>query len=144
MITHNRMTLIPVIAALAASLALAPATSMARDKDHREYSGEVRDHAKRHSDDGVRVGKYREHRGKGHKYTRGHGHHHEKKHRKQGHHYGHRHGHDHHGHAHHRGYRDEKVYVIHGPSRHRHYHGNDSLRFMIGLHTGNFDLILRD
>jgi len=136
---------IPVIAALAASLALAPMTSMARDNDHREHGSYSHDRGSKH--EGSK--KYRHsreradkhvrnsHKRHGHKYKNKHGHrHHGNKHR------GHKHRHGHNSHSHER----EAVYVMsdYGHRHPRRFIGLDDLGFMIGIHTGNFELIFRD
>ena len=149
---------LPLIGALAMGLALTPAISNAdddkrgRDKDryshdagkshkkahkqaHRAHKKEwkrehVRDHRRDHRD-------YRKKHG--HKHVNSHKHGWKKRHGK---HYGHRH--THHGHRHgHRGHRHEHV-VVRDYDYHDHYVDFDDLRFMIGLHTDNVDIIFRD
>ena len=123
-ITTSLKTL-PLVTALTMTLALAPAVSMA-DKEHGHHRDDYSEHQhhknKKHHGKLARTYSHHE-RG----YKKHHGHHHNR-------HY------DRHYHGHPR-YEEVVVYDYYRP---RHYIGLDNLRFMIGLHTGNIDLIFRD
>jgi hypothetical protein len=138
---QSNLKILPVVAALAMGLALAPMSSMAGDKDrgHGSYSHDAGSHSKSRSDKSHKRERHadrhdkRSYRGDRH-HSKKHGH----KHRKS------RHAHNHRGHKYrHQGH--NPVYVVnnHGyyPER---YIALDDLRFMVGIHTGNFDLIFRD
>ncbi len=114
---------LPVISLLALGITLTPATSMAAKEYKREHHSEYRDHGK-------------------HFKARRHSHRHDshsREHRRHGHHKHHRHHYVDHGHGHHH----REIITVHGHRPH-HYLGLHNLRFMIGLHTGNFDLVIRE
>ena len=140
----NNLKTLPLIGALAISLALWPTLSMA-DKGDRgghknKYSHDDRQsHSKgRNSHNNKRHYKSRGNSHKSnhgysskHRYNKGYGAHKNHAHYKRDHHGGHR-AHNH------------TTYVVND----RHYsdysYGLDPLRFMIGLHTNNVDIIFRD
>ena len=141
----NTLKTLPIIGVLAMGLALAPATSMAGNGDRGHHkSGYSKSSGKHHDKGHYRSGKhaYRKH-DRGHKRNLGHhldrhystryGNRHDKHYR------GHSHGHhyDHRGHA-------TTHYVVNEYPYRDHYIGLDHLRFMIGLHTDNFDITFRD
>lgn len=117
-ITTSLKTL-PLITALGMSLTLAPTVSMAdRERGHgrEHYAG------------------YEKHQPKKH---------HGKLARKHGREHGWKHGRRHDRHAYYPRHEEVIVYDYrHQP--HRRFAGFDNLRFMIGLHTGNVDLVIRD
>ena len=125
-----------LLALLASSIALTPSIALADrgDRDHSRgnYSNdEHRSHSNRYDyrPSGKRHQAYKRY-GSVHKQSRGHGHH--KNHVRYKHRYdGRRHN-------------NHTTYVVND-----HYYANDfylrnPLRFMIGLHTNNIDIILRD
>ena len=144
---------LPLISALALGLALSPTLSMADDdkrggqkthyshdrgqshnKTHNKgaYRGEIaKNHSRRYvanSFDQRRHEKQsHKHKTKNH-YDRSNGYH------RHG-----THGHDHVYTGHH-----HRHTVIHDYGYREPYVGLDNMRFMLGLHTGNFDIILRD
>ena len=137
----TRLKNLPLLTLFAASLVLSPAIAMADqgDRGHSKskYSqDERRSHGKSHnrSDKHSNKHNYRSH-GKSHKghnkqnstrsYDRGYGHHNKHAHYKR--------RNDHH-----------TTYVVNDHHYSDHLYGLDHLRFMIGLHTNNFDIILRD
>lgn len=149
----NSLKTLPVIAALAIGLALAPMTSMAKGDRHESHQSERYSH-----DGGKHHKKSHKRRGDAHdRDSRGHKHGHKMRHAKQhrhGYKHGHKHGHKHRGHKH-RGHRHDRVVFVdnydHYDDRYgfgRDYRDRyidlDDLRFMVGIHTGNFDLIFRD
>ena len=89
------------------------------NKQHKEHRYHRNDYRKGHKDRGHKY--YSSH--KGHKYKNHHNHVHRDK-----------HGHGYRGHSH----------THNVVNHHDHYLGFDDLRFMIGLHTDRFDIILRD
>ncbi len=130
-ITTSLKTL-PLIALLALGTALGPTSAQADEKHRyqREHSGEYRDHGKRHKSER-----------RAHRATRVHhghsgSHHHSRRHAYR---------HDYHAERHH-GHRHREVVTVYDyrPRHHPHFAGFDRLGFMIGLHTGNIDLVIRD
>jgi len=139
---------IPAIALLALGLALSSSPAMADKGERSSHKGEMAKQfsheASRSHRDTLKPGKRTEHRrhdGKSHKWTRK-----DRDHRyyishdggkyKRHKHHAHRDGHRHV----YRGYPHSHRVV----SRHDHYFDLDELRFMVGLHTDRFDIILRD
>lgn len=131
---------LPVMAALTIGLAFAPTASMADDDDRGRGHSYSHDGGK-HDKGKLRAKRYE--RGDKHRYDKKH----RKHHKHRGHYYGHRHGHKHKHYRHdHHGHRPAYVVNNYG---HDHYYRDrfidlSDLRFMIGVHTGNFDLIFRD
>ena len=147
---------LPVVAAVAIGLVLSPAVSMAdkADSGHQksQYSHEGgKSHGKAHKKGNYRSDKARhkkqhkvtrsydkrgnkhvskKHYGKPYGFRKGHAY------NRHGHRDNHRHGHRGHSHTH---------YVVNDDyDYYDHYLDLDNLRFMIGLHTNNFDIILRE
>ena len=128
---------LPIIAALAIALAMSPNTAMADKGDRNAHKGQYskqyshdagRSHNRTRKD--TRLHKGYAHHGHGHKKVR-------KSHPDM--YYG---GHKHKGHHHRRHSHDH--YVVHEHGYRDHYVDFDNLRFMIGLHTDQFDIIFRD
>lgn len=137
---------LPLLTIFTASLVLSPAIAMAehgdrshsKDKyshDDRRAQGKshnrsekyrnkhnYRSHGKKHKGNNRHSSSYR--------YDKGRGHHNDYAHYKRGH---GNHRHDHH-----------TTYVVNDNHYSGHLYGLDRLRFMIGLHTNNFDITFRD
>ena len=143
---------LPLIGVLAIGLVLSPTLSMAdngdRGRHKTQYSHDGgQSHSKGHKRSNTHSNKahYKSH-GKSHKgnyghsskhhYTKGHGHHNNHGHYKRGF-KNLRHDHQNSHRAHH------TTYVV-NDHHYSDYYGLDPLRFMIGLHTNNFDIIFRD
>ena len=137
---------LPLLTLFAASLVLSPAIAVAgqgdRSHSRAQYShDDHRSHGKGHNRSGKHSNKhnYRSH-GKSHKgnnwhrstnrYDNGHGHHKGRAYYKR--------GHDNHRHDH------RTTYVVNDHHYNDRLYGLDHLRFMIGLHTDNFDITFRD
>ena len=151
-ITTNLKSLIktfPLVSVMAVTLALSPSVSMAakgehgyhadkkthHNKSHRKQQGKANHHSKSHGNrHGRGIGYGTEKfRARGHDFNR-----HNRGHRShKAHSHGHRSGHRHE-------HRRHDYYVINEHRAHEHYHHIDPLRFVIGLHTDNMDIILRD
>ncbi len=150
----------PLAGALAMGLALTPAIVNADDDDrgrHKDrYShdgGTAYEKSLRKEIRGLRKELKREHKRNQKSHGKHHGHKHKNKHK-------HKHdGHKHNGHKHkhvykykHNGHKHKHVYKHnHRGHKHRHhryhhyrYRDYDPLRFILGLHTDNFDIIFRD
>lgn len=146
---------LPLSAIIAIALALSPALSMADNGERGRYK------SKHASDVGKSHNKGQSHHDKRsfkkprkqHNVAHGYDRHGYDKHRrnKHGHkkqvnnyyyvkpysHSNHHHNHGYNGHTH-------TNYVVHDYGHDDHYLGLDNLRFMFGLHTGNFDIVIRD
>ena len=139
---------LPVVGLLALGLVLSsnPAMADKADRDgHKGYIAQQFSHqaAKSHNNRGKYTKQHKEHRydrndhrkghkDRSHKYYSSHNSHKHKSHRNHAHRDYHRHGYRGHSHSHN---------VV---NYHDHYVGFDDLRFMVGLHTDRFDIILRD
>jgi hypothetical protein len=146
--TLKTLKMLPLIGALAAGMALAPAVSIAGDNDRGRGKDRVyqkHDGGKGHHHKGARS-----HNKDRHKYHRGYGHHKGLasdvsrivKHRGHKHVYNshYKHGHKHHGHRHpHHGHKHTDYVIVHD-----HYRDYDPFRLMLGLHFDNIDIIYRD
>lgn len=145
---------LPVIAAVLMALAVFPGASMA-DKGDRH--GDRGGHDKHYSHDRKKShdkGHYRvdKHAGKSHHYdrhSRGYDKHHKHGKRWKGKHHGHHKAHAHNkhkhrGHGHRHGHGHEHTYVVNDYGHRPHYVGFDDLRFMIGLHNPNLDIVFRN
>ena len=134
---------LPLVSILALGLALAPTASMA-DKGDRGQK-------ERYSQHGGKSfkGDKRGHKDRGHGYghtKKGHDKHGYDRHGSHGRHQvGHAHGHGHDRHAHHNSYagHSHNNYIVRDYGN-QHYLGLGNLRFMLGLHTDNVDIIFRD
>ena len=148
----------PLLGVLAVSLTLAPAMSYADDgRRHQQhnYSKQERKayknkqaYKQRHAHDRHEHKKLKHHKHKHVDHRQAHSHDWRS-------HIGHKHGHYKHYWKHDHGYREHKHHV-HKPHvqrytreyvnerRLQHYLTTDSLRFMLGLHGDNFDIIIRD
>lgn len=144
---------LPIIGVIALGLAITPAyaiadnngRSHARDHDsHKTFKKSNKSHKK--TDRGERRHNVHAYDAYGHKnmrkshrnkHYRGHDIHKHKKHNRHQHGNRHWHKHGHTGHTH-------SYYVVNDYDQHGHYDGFDRLRFMIGLHTDNVDIIFRD
>ena len=140
---------LPLISVLAIGLVLSPTLSMAdngdRGRHKTQYSDSGQSHSKGHKRSNKHSNKahYKSH-GKSHKenyrhsskhhYTKGRGHHNAHANYKRG----FNNHHDHHRGDHH------TSYVVNDHHYSDYSYGLDPLRFMIGLHTNNFDIIFRD
>ena len=127
---------LPLVGVLALGLALAPTTSMADKGD--------RGHKDRYSHDGGKSFKGGKHDKRGHGYghtKKGHDKHGHDRHSR--HQLGHAYGHDIRGHRHGHSGHSHSTHVVHDYG-HQHYLGLGNLRFMLGLHTDNIDIIFRD
>lgn len=139
---------LPVIGILALGLALSSNAAMADKGDRDGHKGNITQQFshqadKSHNNTGKYTKRYKERRynrndhRKGHKdrsrkYYSSHNGHKHKSHNNHAHRDNHRHGYRGHSHSHN---------VV---NHHDHYVGFDDLRFMVGLHTDRFDIILRD
>lgn len=140
--TLKTLKILPLIGALAMSMALAPAVSIAGDNDRGRGKDRVyqkHDSGKGHQRDAARSHR----RDKGH-YDRGQIHRTGRvaRHLKHGghkhvHNSHYKHGHKHHGHGH--GHKHTDYVVVHD-----HYRYYDPFRLMLGLHFDNIDIIYRD
>lgn len=138
---------LPVIGALVLGLALAPNVALAEKGDRGNHKGQYsQDTGKTHNKARKNNKQHKVHVNDrhGHKNLRkGHNdkyysQHNSRKHNRHGSHAhrdNHRHGYGGHTHSH---------YVVNHHDHHDRYIDFDDLRFMIGLHTDNFDIILRD
>ena len=138
---------LPVVGLLALALVISsnPAMAVKADRDgHKGYIAQQFSHqaAKSHNNRGKYTKRHKEHRydrndhrkghkDRSHKYSSHNGHKHKSR-QNHAHRDNHRHGYRGHSHGHN---------VV---NYHDHYVGFDDLRFMIGLHTDRFDIILRD
>ena len=147
--TISPLKAMPIIAALAIGLALAPTASMADNGNRGNHKGQSsqdysRSHSKADSKKQHRRDK-REHGSKRHNVNR-HDRHSNKTVTRN--YYGkphkYRNNHKHYGHDHHRNNHSYTNYVVHDYVDRDRYVGFDDLRFMIGLHSDNFDIIFRD
>lgn len=138
---------LPLIGVLALGLVLSPMTAMADQSDRGSHKGQYsHDNSKKHNKahKNARPHKVHEYDRRGHKhagnkhydkrYSR-HNKHSNNKHFRHSHRDKHRHGSRRHSHS---------YYVVNDHRHHDHYIDFDDLRFMIGLHTDNFDIIFRD
>ncbi|MGB5397645.1 MAG: hypothetical protein WBN96_10895 [Gammaproteobacteria bacterium] len=129
---------LPLAGVVALGLALVPAVSMADkgdrgDKGHYSQQGgkSFKADKRSHNDRGNHYG----HTKKGHdKYAYNRGGRHQYGHDRRGHGHVHSYGHPVHNHT---------TTVVHDYG-HQHYLGLGNLRFMLGLHTDNVDIIFRD
>ena len=125
---------LPLVSILALGLALAPTASMA-DKGDRGQ----KDRYSQHGGKTFKADK-RGHKDRGHGYghtRKGHDKHSYDRHGSHGRHQvGHAHGYGHDRHSH-------NNYIVRDYG-HQHYSGLGNLRFMLGLHTDNVDIIFRD
>jgi len=137
---------LPVISMLVTGLSLSPAIVYA-DKDHgnnkSKYSHE-RGHSN-HKKDSRKHNKYAHNdRGRSHSKHNKKRHSHKPKHHKnnwRGYRPEHRYSrHDHHDHRSHR----QPVYIVNDHHYNDRYIGLDRLRFMLGIHTDNFDISFHD
>lgn len=142
---------VPLITVLALGMAFAPMSSMAGNGDRgHNKSGHSNSSGKHHNKGQYRSEKhaYREPRHNNHKRSLGHKLNHDNGTRYDSH---HNRGHDKHvrhypkydRHYDHRGH-GTTHYVINDYQHRDHYDDYDHLRFMIGLHTNNFDITFRD
>jgi len=137
---------LPLAGVVALGLALMPAVSMA-DKGDRDNKGHYSQKSgksykadkRSHNDRGNRYGHTKKGHDK-HAYNRG-----------GRHHYGNAYGHDKRGHGHGHGHAHSVGHPVHNHTTtvvhdygHQHYLGLGNLRFMLGLHTDNVDIIFRD
>ena len=141
---------LPLISVLAIGLALSPTLSMADNGDRGRHKTQYsfdggQSHSKGHKRSNTHSNKrhYKSH-GKSHEskhgyrskhhYNKGHGHHNDHAHYKR----------DRHNHRYdnHRG--QHTTYIVNDHHYSDYSYGLDPLRFMIGLHTNNFDIIFRD
>jgi hypothetical protein len=146
-----RLKIVPLAAMLALGMALTPISAMAKNGDSGHHKENHSKNVGKHYDRGnYRSGKhsYREPRHNNQKRSLGH---------KLKHDYGTRYGrHNDYGHRkhvrysprydHHYDHRGHSTthYVINDNHHRDHYIDYDPLRFMIGLHTNNFDITFRD
>jgi len=142
-----RLKIAPLAAMLALGMALTPISAMASNGDRGHHKENHSKNVGKHFDRGnSRSGKhsYREPRHNNHKRSLGY---------KLKHDYGTRYGrHNDHGHRKHVRYyprydhrgHGTTHYVINDNHHRDHYVDYDPLRFMIGLHTNNFDITFRD
>jgi len=157
----NSLKTLPIIAVLAVGFALTPTTSIAAN-DRGHHNGGYSKHSAKHQDKGHYRGNKHSYRGSGKHHNKGHhrsnkhsykhsanGHknsigHHINKHYNK-HHYG-RHNNHYPRYDRHYGHRGHNTthYVVNDYGHNGHYHGLNHLRFMIGLHTDNFDITFRD
>jgi len=141
--THKSLLkTLPIIGILMAGLTLSPAIAYAdKDRSHnkakythdRDYSHHKKDkrrHKKLAYNDHGRL------HGKHHKRHRGHK---PKHHRNNWRGYTPEHRHNKHTHRGHRSHR-HTTYIVND----HHYHALDRLGFMLGIHTGNFDIVFHD
>ncbi len=150
MINKTTLKSLPLLTLLAAGLVLSPTMAMAGHGDRSHSKGQYshddnRSHSKGHKRSNKHSNKaqYKSH-GKSHKgnyghsskhlYTKGHGNYNDHGHYKR--------GFTNH-HDHHRG-NQQTTYVVNDHYYNDYSYGLDPLRFMIGLHTNNFDIIFRD
>ena len=142
----NSLKTLPLIAALAIGLALWPTLSMADkgdrgghknkySQDNRQSHSKGDKHRNSHSNKGHYKSRDNSHKSNHgysskHRYNKGHGHHNDHVYYKRKHHAGHR---DHH-----------TTYIVNDHHYSDYSYGLDPLRFMIGLHTDNVDIIFRD
>ncbi len=150
MINKTTLKSLPLLSLLAAGLILSPTmvTAGYGDRSHSksQYS---HDDAKSYSKGHKRSNKHSnkahyKSQGKSHKgnyghsskhlYTKRQGHYNDRAHNKRGH---HNYRHDHHRDQHH------TTYIV-NDHHYDDYYGLDNLRFMIGLHTNNFDIVFRE
>ena len=143
MINKTTLKSLPLLTLLAAGLVLSPTMVMAGHGDRSHSKGQYshdggQSHSKGHKRSNTHSNKhhYKSH-GKSHN-TKGHGHYNDHGHYKRG---FNNHRYDHH--DHHRGHHNT-TYVVNDHYYNDYSYGMDSLRFMIGLHTNNFDIIFRD
>jgi hypothetical protein len=144
MINKNTLKNLPLLALLTAGLVLSPTMVMAGHGDNSHSKGQYsrndrQSHSKGHKQN---VKKHYKSHGKSHKgnygisskrhYSKGYGHSNDYK---RGH-YNYRH--DHHRDQHH------TTYIVNDHHYDDYSYGLDPLRFMIGLHTNNVDIIFRD
>lgn len=149
---NNKILLkkLPLLTVLTASLVLSPAISIAGNSDHNYSESKVsHDDRRSHSKNYNRSSKHHDnrsnkhvarsygksHKGKyghntGYRYDRGHGHHNNQV----------RYIHYHDDHR----YDRHTTYVVNEHHYDDGYYGMDPLRFMISLHTNNFDITFRD
>ena len=134
---------LPLLTIFTASLVLSPAIAIAAHGDH-SYSKEKyshddrRSHSKSHNRSNKRGNKHN-YRSNGKGHNRHSSTHHDDK--RHGHHNDHaryKHRHDDHRHDHH------TTYVVNDHYYNDRLYGLYHLRFMIGLHTNNFDITFRD
>ncbi len=144
MINKKTLKNIPLLALLTAGLVLSPTMVMAGHGDNRHSKGQYsqndrQSHSKGHKQN---VKKHYKSHGKSHKgnygisskrhYSKGYGHSNDYK---RGH---HNYRHDYHRDQHH------TTYIVNDHHYDDYSYGLDPLRFMIGLHTNNVDIIFRD
>ena len=147
MINKTTLKNLPLLALLTAGIVLSPTIVMAGhgDSSHSkgQYSHDARQsHSKGHKQNDK---KHYKSRGKSHKshngysskrlYNKGYGNYNEHAHYKPGHH--------NYRHDNHRG-QLHTTYIVNDHHYDNYSYGLDPLRFMIGLHTNNFDIIFRD
>ena len=153
MINKTTLKSLPLLTLLAAGLFLSPTMAMAGHGDRSHSKGQYsHDGGQSHSKGQKRSNTYSNKRhykshGKSHKenyghsskhhYTKERGHYNDHGHYKRG---FNNHRYDHH--DHHRGH--HTTYVVNDHYYNDYSYGLDSLRFMIGLHTNNLDIIFRD
>lgn len=145
---------IPLIALLAAGLALTPVTSIAANGDRGHFKAEHSKKYSKHSNKGHSRSNKQHYSQSKHGHKNNIGHHlnrHSNKHQNNRYnshykrkYYSHnKHHSKHHNNHLHRGYPTTR-YVVNNHDYRDHYLDFDHLRFMIGLHTNNFDLTFRD
>ena len=142
---------LPVLAILALGLSLSSNVAMADKGDRNGHKGKIAQQSshvagKSHNDTGKYTKRYKERRYDRNDNRKGHK---ERSHKYYGSHYGNKHkSHNNHAHRdkHQHGYRrhSHSHNVVNHHGHRDHYIGFDDLRFMVGLHTDRFDIILRD
>ena len=151
MINKTTLKNLPLLTILAAGLVLSPTITMAGygDRNHvkEKYSHDDRQsHSKGHKRSNKHSNKHyykshgKSHKGKHgysskHRYNKGYGHHNEHTYYKRDHHNRRHDRHRVHNHA---------SYIVNDHHYSDSFYALDPLRFMIGLHTDNFDITFRD
>ena len=131
MINKTALKNLPLISLLAAGLFLSPAMAMA-DKGDRGNFKRHDSHENRHSQSNSQKHSNKHHNK--HSYNKGYGHHNNQVHYKR----------DHHKHRYDKHRSHHTTYIVNDHHYSDYSYGLDPLRFMIGLHTNNFDIVFRD
>ena len=140
MINKTTLKNLPLLALFTAGLVLSPAIVMAGHGDSKHSKGQYSNDARQSHSKGHKQNDNKHYKSRG-KSRKGHNGYSSKRTYSKA--YGHYNDHAHYKRGHHRD-RHNTTYIVNDHHYDDYSYGLDPLRFMIGLHTNNFDIIFRD